>query len=114
MKCFSVDVCIYSIILCFSDCHDSTCAFLIVMFIIMYALFYSTCDYFGVCEMLKYRCTHLQHFASSPSLPLFFLGGGVSSWLFCHFDIDVCIDSTCTFLIVKRILMSIMYSAASL
>ena len=28
VKCFSVDVCIYSIILCFSDCHDSTCAFL--------------------------------------------------------------------------------------
>ena len=51
MKCFSVDVCIYSIysiILCFSDCHDSTCAFLIVMLILMYALFYSTCDYFSV------------------------------------------------------------------
>ena len=28
MKCFSVDVGIYSIILCFCDCHDSTCAFL--------------------------------------------------------------------------------------
>ena len=27
VKRFSVDVCIYSIILCFSDCHDSTCAF---------------------------------------------------------------------------------------
>ena len=26
VKCFSVDVCIYSIILCFSDCHDCTCA----------------------------------------------------------------------------------------
>ena len=37
MKCFSVDVYIYSIILCFSDCHDSTCAFLIVMLILMYA-----------------------------------------------------------------------------
>ena len=32
----------------------------------------------------------------------------VSSWLFCHFDIDVCIYSTCGFLIVKRILMLIM------
>ena len=51
MKCFSVEVCIYSIILCFSDCDDSTCAFLIVMLII-YALFYSTCDYFCVCKML--------------------------------------------------------------
>ena len=45
--------------------------------------------------------------------PSFFLGGG-SSWLFRHFDIDVCIYSTCTFLIVKRILMLIMYSATSL
>ena len=23
-----------------------------------------------------------------------------SSWLFCHFDIDVCIYSTCTFVVV--------------
>ena len=48
MKCFSVDVCIYSIILGFSDCHDSTrafladchdstCTFVIVMLILMYA-----------------------------------------------------------------------------
>ena len=41
----------------------------------------------------------------------------VSSWVFCHFDIDVCY-STCIFLIffliVKRTLMLIMYSAASL
>ena len=49
---FSVDVCIYSIILCFSDCHDSTCAFLIVMLLLIYALFYRTCDYFSVYEML--------------------------------------------------------------
>ena len=49
---FSVDVCIYSIILCFSDCRDSTCAFLIVMLFLIYAIFYRTCDYFGVCEML--------------------------------------------------------------
>ena len=47
----SVDVCIYSIIVCFSDCHGSTCAFLIVMLLI-YALFYRTCDYVSVCEML--------------------------------------------------------------
>ena len=63
MKYFSVDVCMYSIILCFSychdstcahltDCHDSTCAFLIVMLILMYALFYSICVYLSVCEML--------------------------------------------------------------
>ena len=51
VKCFSVDVCIYSIILCFSDCHDSIGAFLIVMLLI-YALFYRTCDYVSVCEML--------------------------------------------------------------
>ena len=49
MKCFSADVCIYSIILRLSDCHDSTCAFLIVMLILIYALFYSTFDYFSVC-----------------------------------------------------------------
>ena len=48
---FSVDVCIYSIILCFSDRHGSTCAFLIVMLLI-YALFYRTYDYVSVCEML--------------------------------------------------------------
>ena len=33
---------------------------------------------------------------------------------FCHVDIAVCIYSTCTFLIVKRILKLIMYSATSL
>ena len=49
---FGVDVCTYSIILCFSDCHDSTCAFLIVMLLLIYALFYRTCDYFSVYEML--------------------------------------------------------------
>ena len=32
-------------------------------------------------------------------------GGRLSSWVFCHFDIDVCIYSTCAFLIVKRILI---------
>ena len=46
---FSVDVCIYSIILCFSDCRDSTCAFLIAMLILIHTLFYKTCDYFSVC-----------------------------------------------------------------
>ena len=30
---FSVDVCIYILFLCFSDCHKSTCAFFIVMLI---------------------------------------------------------------------------------
>ena len=34
-------------------------------------------------------------------------------WDFCHVDIAVCIYSTCTFLIVKLILMLIMYSTAS-
>ena len=43
----------------------------------------------------------------------FFFFSFLSSWLFCHFDIDVCIYITCTFLIVKRILRSIMYSAES-
>ena len=37
----------------------------------------------------------------------------VSSWLFCHVDIDVCIYSTCAFLIVKWTLMLIAYSATS-
>ena len=37
----------------------------------------------------------------------------VSSWLFCHVDIDVCIYSTCAFLIVKWTLMLIVYSATS-
>ena len=32
---------------------------------------------------------------------------------FCHVDIDVCIYSTCAFLIVKWMLMLIMYSAVS-
>ena len=49
---FSVDVCSYSIIVCFSDCSDSTYAFLIVMLFLIYALFYRACDYFSVCEML--------------------------------------------------------------
>ena len=33
-----------------TDCHDSTCAFLIVMLILLYALFYSTCVYLSVCN----------------------------------------------------------------
>ena len=85
MKCFSVDLCIYSIILCFSDCHDSTCGFLIVMLILIYALFYSTCDYFSVGKMLYYRCTHLQYFTSSPFVFVCFVFVFVyfvSSWLF--------------------------------
>ena len=89
MKCFSVDVCIYSIILCFSDCYDSTCAFLIVMLILIYALFYSTCDYFSV----RVKCFNIDVRIYSFFYPfvvvvvcLF-----VSSWLFCYFDIDVCI-----------------------
>ena len=40
MKCFSVDVYIYSFILCFSDCHVSTCAFLVVMLIYLYNMHY--------------------------------------------------------------------------
>ena len=62
MKCFSVDVCIYSIFCAFliaitvlvlflTDCHDSTCVFLIVMLILMYALLYNICVYLSVCEM---------------------------------------------------------------
>ena len=35
----------------------------------------------------------------------------VSSWLFCHVDIDVCIYNTCACLVVTWILMLIMYSA---
>ena len=38
--------------LCFSNCHENTCAFLIVMLILISALFYRICDYFRVCEML--------------------------------------------------------------
>ena len=33
------------------------------------------------------------------------VGGRLSSCFFCHFDTDVCIYSTCAFLIVKRILI---------
>ena len=51
------------------------------------------------CIMVMVPCTHQQ---DNPS------------WLFCHFGIDVGIYKTCTFLIVKRILMLRMYSAASL
>ena len=92
MKCCSVDVCIYSIILCFSDCHDSTCAFLIVMLILIHALFYSTCDYFSVCM----KCIKISMYAFTASSTLLLMLLFVSSWLFCHFDIDVCIYSACT------------------
>ena len=85
------------------------------MLILMYALFYSTCDYFSVCV----KCFNidvriystLQYLLVLPFFLFFFLL--VSLWLFCHFDIDVCIYSTCVFWIVKRILMLIMYSVAS-
>ena len=46
------------------------CAFLIVMKVLVLSdchvdsnIFYRTCDYFSVCEMLSYRCTHLRYFA---------------------------------------------------
>ena len=53
VKCFLVLMYVFTVLfLCFSDCYDSTCAFLIVMMILIYALFYRTCDYFSVCEML--------------------------------------------------------------
>ena len=46
MKCFSVDVYIYSIILCFSDCHDSTCTFLFVVLILICMYMYIYMHYF--------------------------------------------------------------------
>ena len=50
VKCLLVLKYVFTVLfLCFSDCHDSTCAFLIVMLILIYALFYKTCDYFSVC-----------------------------------------------------------------
>jgi len=67
---FSVDVCIYSIILCFSDCHDSTCAFLIVMLLLIYALFYRICDYFSVC--VKCFNIDVRIYGTSLLLPPFF------------------------------------------
>ena len=46
------------------------CAFLIVMKVLVLSdchvdsnIFDRTCDYFSVCEMLYYRCTHLRYFA---------------------------------------------------
>ena len=103
MKCFSVDVCSYSIILCFSDCHDSTCAFLIVMLILIYALFYSTCDYFCVCKMLFFFFFFFLAFVVVVVVVVV-----VMLILMYAFIVLV------LFLIVKRILMLIMYSAASL
>ena len=53
VKCLLVLKYVFTVLfLCFSDCHDSTCAFLIVMLVLIHALFYRTCDYFSVCEML--------------------------------------------------------------
>ena len=53
VKCFLVLMYAFTVLfLCLSDCHESTCAFLIVMLILIYALFYRTCGYFSVCEML--------------------------------------------------------------
>ena len=50
VKCFLVLMYVFTVLfLCFSDCHESTCAFLIVILILIYALFYRTCDYFSVC-----------------------------------------------------------------
>jgi len=40
VKCFLVLMYVFTVLfLCFSDCHESTCAFLIVMLILIYALF---------------------------------------------------------------------------
>ena len=59
------------------------------------------------------KCFNIDVRIYSTLLLLLFFSSFFSSWLFCHFDIDVCIYITCTFLIVKRILMSILYSAES-
>ena len=66
MKCFLVLMHVFTVLcLCFSDCHDSTCAFLIVMLILIYVLFYRTCDYFSVCVKCFNTdvCMHLRYFA---------------------------------------------------
>ena len=49
MKCFIVDVCIYSIILCFSDRHDSPCTFLVVMLIYIYIYYFIVLVIISVC-----------------------------------------------------------------
>ena len=78
--------------LCFSDCHDSTCAFLTVMTVLV--LFWLSCSY---------RCMHY-------FIVLVFIWVCVKC-----FNINVHIYSTsCVFWIVKWILMVIMYSAMSL
>ena len=111
-------------ILCFSDCHDSTCAFptdcydstcvfLIVMLILMYALFYSTYVYLSVCEMLSYQCMHLQclciFFVFFIIIILNFHLGFLSCWYWCvhllylcFFDCQVDFDNVphCKFIII--------------
>ena len=50
MKCFLVLMYVFTVLFCaFLIVYDSTCAFLIVMLILIYALVYSTCDYLSVC-----------------------------------------------------------------
>ena len=56
----------------------------------------------------------MQVYSYNQSVILIHPGFFSSSSSFCHFHINVCVYSTCAFLIVKRILMLIMYSTASL
>ena len=94
VKCFLVLMYVYTVLfLCFSDCHVDINICIVII---------------SVCV----KCFNID-VRIYGTLLLFFLLLFLSSWLFCHFDIDVCIYITCTFLIVKRILMSIMYSAES-
>ena len=94
---FSVDV-FTVLFLCFSDCHDSTCAFLIVMLILIYALFNRL-----VIILVCVKCFNIDvRIYGTLLLPPFFFFFFFLSLirLFCHFDIDVCIYSTCTFVVV--------------
>ena len=88
MKCFSVDVCVYS-----------SRAFLIVMLILIHA-FYSSCTFLSVCvcvcvcEMPHSTCTFLSVCVKCLS-------------------VDVCIYSTCAFLgvVVRLFVMLILMYA---
>ena len=113
---FSVDV-FTVLFLCFSDCHDSTCAFLIVMLILIYALFNRL-----VIILVCVKCFNIDvRIYGTLLLPPFFflffffsLSSDFFVILILMYAFIVLVLLLLLVFIVKRSLMLIMYSAASL
>ena len=56
------------------------------------------CQEKALCHGQKYWAVHAYQCVWNALISMYAFTVLCTSWLFCHFDIDVCIYSTCTFL----------------